>query len=172
MRRNRAGGQALVEFALVFPILILMLIVLFDLGRAVFIYTSLTNGAREGARLAAVNQDKPLVIQRAEEQTAATSPTVTVDFYLPPTSTTADPSTAGSCGTFDSSGNVVAPPGVGCVAVVQVTANYSPLTPIVSNLIGPFTLSGSSVSTIEFSCPDPTRTGFPYPTADLCPRQP
>ena len=53
-----ARGQALVEFALVFPIAILVLMAVFDVGRAVFVYNGLTNAAREGARLAAVNQDE------------------------------------------------------------------------------------------------------------------
>src|ERR671912_110155 len=73
-RRDR--GQALVEFALVLP--------LFLLGRAVFAYNTLTNAAREGARLAIVNQDLTSIIDRAKGQTAMVeldAPNVEVDFY-------------------------------------------------------------------------------------------
>ena len=43
-------GQTLVEFALILPIALLLLIGFFDLGRAVFYYSSLTNAVREAAR--------------------------------------------------------------------------------------------------------------------------
>jgi hypothetical protein len=66
-RKERQRGQALLEFALVFPVAILMILAIFDLGRAVFVYNGLTNAAREGARLAIVNQDKPMVAQRVQE---------------------------------------------------------------------------------------------------------
>src|SRR6186997_3699952 len=81
-RRHR--GQALVEFALVIPLFLLMLVALFDLGRAVFSYNTLTNAAREGARLAIVNQDLTSIIERAKRQTAIVeldAPNVEVHFY-------------------------------------------------------------------------------------------
>ena len=56
-RRTETSGQGLVEFALVFPIFVIMLFGLFDVGRAVFAYNAITNSAREGTRLGIVNQD-------------------------------------------------------------------------------------------------------------------
>lgn len=50
-----ARGQALVEFALVIPIVLLLMLGLFDLGRVVFINNSLSDGARHGARHASVD---------------------------------------------------------------------------------------------------------------------
>ncbi|HET9083769.1 MAG TPA: TadE family protein, partial [Candidatus Limnocylindrales bacterium] len=72
LRRQRAWerGQALLEFALVLPIFILLLVAIFDLGRAVFAYNTLTNAAREGARMAIVNQYQPSIVARAKQQTA------------------------------------------------------------------------------------------------------
>ena len=52
---HRDRGQALVEFALVVPIVMLMMCGLFDLGRVVFINNSLSDGARQGARNASVD---------------------------------------------------------------------------------------------------------------------
>ncbi len=52
-RSDRDRGQSLVEFALVIPIVILIMAGLFDLGRVVFINNSLSDGARNGARHAA-----------------------------------------------------------------------------------------------------------------------
>jgi hypothetical protein len=47
-------GQGLVEFALVLPVFLLIILALFDTGKGVFTYNSLGQAAREGARLAAV----------------------------------------------------------------------------------------------------------------------
>lgn len=47
---KRTSGQTLIEFALVFPLVIFLLLGLFDLGRAVFFYATLNTAAREGTR--------------------------------------------------------------------------------------------------------------------------
>jgi hypothetical protein len=52
---GRAPGQALVEFALVLPLFLLMLIGIFDIGRIVWARNALENAAREGARYAIVH---------------------------------------------------------------------------------------------------------------------
>lgn len=46
-------SQALIEFALVSPVLLLLVFGVIDLGRAVFYYDMLNHAAREGARVAA-----------------------------------------------------------------------------------------------------------------------
>lgn len=56
MRRDRGDtGQALVEFALVLPILLLLTTGLFDLARAVWQEDTLAYAAREGTRYAIVH---------------------------------------------------------------------------------------------------------------------
>ncbi len=57
MRRHgrAADGQGLVEFALIFPILALLVFGLVDFGRAIFIYSAVQDAAREGARYAIVH---------------------------------------------------------------------------------------------------------------------
>jgi Flp pilus assembly protein TadG len=45
-------GQSLVEFAFVFPILIMLFLSIFFLGRAISVYQALGRAAREGARVA------------------------------------------------------------------------------------------------------------------------
>jgi hypothetical protein len=52
-------SQALIEFALVSPVLLLLLFGIIDIGRAVFYYDTLGHAAREGAR-AAVQASSPL----------------------------------------------------------------------------------------------------------------
>ena len=62
MRRgliHRHGGQSMVEFAILAPIFFLLLLGTIDLGRAIYIYNTISDAAREGTR-AAVPFDTPL----------------------------------------------------------------------------------------------------------------
>jgi hypothetical protein len=54
LRAGQEAGQTLVEFALVLPILLVMIFGLVDFGRAFYTWLLVTNAAREGARTAAV----------------------------------------------------------------------------------------------------------------------
>jgi Flp pilus assembly protein TadG len=51
---RKSRGQSLVEFALVLPVFLVMLFGLLDAGRYVYMNSVLSQAAREGARLAAV----------------------------------------------------------------------------------------------------------------------
>lgn len=53
-QRTTETGQALVEFALVLPIFLVLLFGLVDFGRAFHTWLLVTNAAREGARVGAV----------------------------------------------------------------------------------------------------------------------
>jgi len=55
LRRGRSRGQGLVEFALVLPVFLAILIGMVDLGRAVWANNSVANAAREAARYASVH---------------------------------------------------------------------------------------------------------------------
>ena len=52
MKKQPFRAQTLVEFALVFPIAIFLILGFFDLGRAIFNYATISNMVREGARFA------------------------------------------------------------------------------------------------------------------------
>lgn len=152
-------GQGLVEFALVIPIFFLLVISVFDVGSAVFTYNSLTNAAREGARLAIVNQDKPSILLRAKNNVSIAEindPSVTANFYQANVDGT--PDTLRTC----------APVAVGCLAVVTFEATYRPLTPIIGSFLfrNGVTFTAKSVLSVEFSCPNSTLT------AAQCPKQP
>jgi hypothetical protein len=164
-RRTRSRGQALVEFALIFPVFMLILFGLFDVGRAVFAYTAITNAAREGARLAIVNQDEPSIGTQIDEQVTTTA-TAHCIFFIEPTSSfnTCDK------GTDTPADACAAPPTVGCIAHVEVWTDYTPITPLISNIIGTLTLTANSESAVEFVCPNP---GIPaWSAAGSCPKQP
>jgi Flp pilus assembly protein TadG len=54
-RQPRHEAQSVVEFALVLPLFLLLLFALLDFSRLLFTYVSMTNGAREMARIASVS---------------------------------------------------------------------------------------------------------------------
>jgi Flp pilus assembly protein TadG len=155
--RARRRGQSLVEFALVTPIVILLLVGLLDLGRGVFAYNSLANAARAGARIATVNQievspdcenDRPVVdpadphwsikacAVAAANALGISQSAVTVAYSAP----------AGSSLQCPGAGSVLA---VGCIAEVTVEHRYEPLTPLVGNIVGPLDLRATSQMAIE-----------------------
>ncbi len=51
---NRQSGAAIVEFALVFMLFLVLSMGLFEMGRAMWIYTTLSHAVRQGARFAMV----------------------------------------------------------------------------------------------------------------------
>lgn len=52
--RNGQRSQSLIEFALISPVLLLLLFGIIDIGRAIFYYDTLSHAAREGARTAVI----------------------------------------------------------------------------------------------------------------------
>jgi len=49
-------GQTLVEFAIIIPLFLLIIMFIFDIGRAVYYFSVLYNAVREGARVASVGE--------------------------------------------------------------------------------------------------------------------
>ena len=138
VRRGRRG-QALVEFALVIPIVVLLLISLFDLGRAVYAYTTITNAARDGARLAIVQQAG--VENEAADQAVGlgVDPATDVDVAY------RTPDLTGTCAAVS----------IGCVAEVTVNYDFSAVTPLIGNLVGPITMASTSRLPVEAVDPTP-----------------
>jgi Flp pilus assembly protein TadG len=131
-----------VEFALVIPVALMLLLSLFDLGRAVYAYTTVSNAAREGARRAIVDQTSTSGVYAAQTEAAESATalgiapaSVTVSFLAPDLS--------GPCPTRD----------LGCVAVVTVPYQYTPATPIVNILVGEIHLSSTVRIPIERTYP-------------------
>jgi Flp pilus assembly protein TadG len=52
--RRQTHGQAMLEFALIFPLILLLILMFIELGRVVYYYSALNNAVREGARYAIV----------------------------------------------------------------------------------------------------------------------
>lgn len=142
-------GQALVEFALILPIFILVVMGIFDLGRAVYGFNTVNNAAREGARLAIVDQTITEIKTEAVNHAVSlglNANDVIVDFRSAST-----PQTANSCGTLQ----------INCIANVKVNYVYQAATPIVGNLVGKISIYGESQFPIESVCVEPTQPSCP-----------
>jgi Flp pilus assembly protein TadG len=72
-------GQSMVEFALVVPLLILVIVGIFELGRAFFAYIAITNAAREGVRIYTFTPDKTTFNQINETVTTEIGSASAVD---------------------------------------------------------------------------------------------
>ena len=152
--RGRGRGQSLVEFALVFPIIILLILAFVEVGRAVFAWNTIANAARQGARVAAVNQLAD--VTECDESRPIEDP------YDPHWSYKGCAILAAKTigvGATDVSVAYAPPPGttvecdptlhVGCIAAVTVSYDFEISTPFVSSIIGPFTMTQTSEMPIE-----------------------
>jgi hypothetical protein len=54
-RERQEGGQDLIEYALIMPILLLLLFGIMDFGVTIFSYNTIANASREGARFGSVH---------------------------------------------------------------------------------------------------------------------
>lgn len=128
MSRQREAGQSLVETALILPVLLVLMMGIFDFGRAIFAYNAISNSAREAVRVAIVNQNTTAVEEEAKRSAIGLDPTaIDVTFAIP------------DCGTVL----------VGCTAQVTVDHEWTALTPIIGNLIGPIDLSSTTEMKVE-----------------------
>lgn len=170
-RRRTQRGQGLAEFALVFPVIMFLLVGVFDMGRAVYAYTSITNAARQGARVAAVNQLYPVASDTScaesmpvEDATVGGTPTwsaracaaaAAISLGLTPSSVSVSYSTPSGTALACPAGPAPAPASsntpfhVGCIAIVTVSYTWSPITPIVANFMGPITMTATSQMPVE-----------------------
>lgn len=69
-RTLRERGAAAVEMAIIFPLLLLMVGAIVDLGRYMFTKEMLTNAAREGARMVAVGYSETQASYRVDQSLA------------------------------------------------------------------------------------------------------
>jgi len=141
-RRRRSRGVAMVEFAIVLPLLALIVFGTLDLGRAYSLKNRLKNAAREGALYAQthpLNLESALVGDCADPDSAEYHALAELDAagdaLSGPYTVTFDP--------FFSDGDLVPPCGTadddlqaGDVVQVRVTAEFGVITPFIGNLVG------------------------------------
>jgi Flp pilus assembly protein TadG len=129
LRKKTLHGQGLVEFAILLPILVLFIMLIFDLGRAAYLYSAIHNAAREGARYASIHHNTATsneIAAAARVLTTGLDPDVLIISTSYPTT-----------------------------EIVQVTVSYqfTTATPIITRLLGSldntFTLSSRATMHLE-----------------------
>ena len=117
--RSPHGGQGVLEFALVLPVFLLLLMVLFDFGRVVYAQNAISQGARAATRLASVSapQSDAAIRERAR--------TMAVGVTLP------DSAITGVGDQFYPDGTAE-----GSRVVVHITIDVPLATPIIANILG------------------------------------
>ncbi len=131
--RSNLPGQSLVEFALLLPVFVLAVVVVFDLGRVIYYYSAIYNAAREGARFGAVHP-KDIAGMKSEVVKYA------IGLGLAAANVTAGAGPSETVGGFPN-------------PTVKVTINYSfsPATPLLGLLLpgGTINLKGEAVMRTE-----------------------
>lgn len=156
---KRPRGQSLVEFALVLPVLFLIIFGILDLGRAVYIYNTLSNAARQGVRVASVDQNDangqcdPL--DRTSWSIVACVKLAGISLNLRTQDISDicyyDASQFSDCDGTQLKGDSCTQKAVSstCIARVTVDYPYVPLTPIIGDLVGTMQLSSTSEMPVE-----------------------
>lgn len=145
IRRRRRGnhrGQTLVEFAVVLPLLVLVLMGIFDFGRAIYAFNTISNAAREAVRVGIVDQNVTLVENRALDHAPSlglTAADVDVVFRQP----NGSPSVC------------LAPIAIACDVEVVVRYRYQAATPLIGNIVGVIDMSSTSRQPVERSYASP-----------------
>jgi TadE-like protein len=126
-------GQSLVEFALLIPAFLLMTVMIFDLGRAVYYSSTIHNAAREGARYGIVNPDDVTGMKQTAINYAVglglSDTDIAINIVIPANKSS------------------FPPPHI----TVIITYDFYPATPLVSRFItgGHLTLTGEATMKLE-----------------------
>ena len=153
---HRQRGATMVEFAIVAGLFFLIVMGIFDFGRAILYYNMLSNAAREGARAGIARPPLPLRLppnRLTENEICAVAGAATnlPDVGYP----------VSGCGTFGSLD--VAVPQLGSWQTgdadtdplrVTLTYRFSPITPLIGAIVAPsgnLAISASSTMYVEYA---------------------
>jgi PKD repeat protein len=157
-RVRRTRGQSLVEFALVLPIMLLLVLIVLDFGRVYLGYINLQNEARIAANFAADNPNSwtaPLSAEATTNQTAyknkIINDTKATNCALP---VVAGVTTVPSPVFTDQGGNGTTHD-LGDTVSVSISCNFGLITPIISSIVG----TGGQL-TVSASAVFPVKTGL------------
>lgn len=126
MKLKSEKGQSMVEFALVIPVFILLLFGILDCGRIFNAYLTIDNAAREAARAASIGKDDSTVQSIAVNRGSSIHLTASQVAISP--------------GGEKSSGTPV---------TIKITYPVDFLTPVIGNIVGPLTLTNTTVMRVE-----------------------
>lgn len=169
MRRRKSRGQAMVEFALLSGLLFLLVMGIFDFGRAIAVYINIAEAAHEGARQLVLRSNyasappDSVIINATLAKIGGGGMVLTEDPCLanqnPPCASPSTP-TVPNTGFIWISPPPVAPGATcsnGCRGIgnqqvtVRVTYLYAPMTGMISNLTGvSFVMTAGSSMRAEY----------------------
>jgi hypothetical protein len=136
---RRQAAQSMTEFAVLAPVFFLLLLGTIDLGRAVYVYNTIADAAREGTR-AAIPYDNPLpsntTVVAAVQSKLGGGFTLSVDPCAGQPVGVNCPGTP----TTPNTGLIYYGPGIGTVGqqpiTVQITFLFQPWVPVVRDAAG------------------------------------
>lgn len=165
----RDRGQSLVEFALVLPLMLLLLLFAIDFGRVFLGWVELNNVAREAANFAAENPTawnsvNPDTAAQAEYTALVNNDAAGINCTMPSPIPTP---------TFQNGVN--GPNSIGQPVTVSLTCRFGILTPVISQIVGgslpvsasaAFPIRSGAIAGIPVAstAPTPTPTPSPSPT--------
>jgi Flp pilus assembly protein TadG len=133
---RRRCGQSLVEFVVVLPVMLLVLLMAIDFGRLLFSYVQITNAAREGAAYGITHpEDTAGIRTRALQETNVQADAQGTTGALAIT-VACSPQTCATAATSATS-NIV---------TVTVSAPFSFLTPVIGSIVGQLSIASSATS--------------------------
>jgi Flp pilus assembly protein TadG len=151
--RHKSRGQAMVEFALLSTLLFIMVMGIFDFGRAIAVYINIAEAAHEGARQLVLrsnyNSQPPdtVIVNATLAKIGGGGMVLTEDPCLPSCTSPSTPTTPNT-------GFIWITPnrGTGNQEVsVRITYLYAPLTGLISNIVGAqFVMTAGSSMRAEY----------------------
>lgn len=147
----------MVEFAIILPVITMVVLGLFDLGRAVFTYNTLAQAARQANRTAIVDQDA----DRVKAMAVAAAPTVGLTASNVSVCFKTEDSTQTDCSSPSTDNCSSSVRVIGCLAIVTASLSYVPMTPVISIFLPSISLTSTSVGPIDYVCPTGSQTTCP-----------
>ena len=153
--RRQSRGQAMVEFALLSGVMLLLFMGIFDFGRAIATYINIAEAAHEGARQLVLrsnyNSTYPdtLIVNATLAKIGGGGMLLTEDPCLAGPSPCTTPSTP----TTPNTGYIWISPNRTTgnhMVTVRVTYLYAPMTGIIANLTGSFVMQAGSSMRSEY----------------------
>jgi PKD repeat protein len=155
--RTRSLGQAVVEFAIILPIFMLLMLMAIDFGRLFFSYVQVSNAAREAAAWASNNPSTAtsatLALYGTQEKNAqGQGGEGTINFAAACVDTTGATILCANAGGGAGPGNTI---------TVTATEPFSFLTPLINNFFGGSFSIGTSASSVAQVYPPSTSATNP-----------
>ena len=166
MNREKAAGQGMVEFAMILPLLLVLVFGIIEFGRLLFVYSAVLTASREAARYGSAAGDNGSGTLRFMDCSGmiASASRVGVLSNITAVNISYDsgPGTASVSASCPPSSQIT---GGKHRVVVEVEANYQPIVPLVR--VGTLNISSTSARTIYNNIIVGRTISYPVHIADL-----